>query len=55
MNEMTKECFACGNTNEEEIEYKTVFIDDGWKEVKKKVWVCKDQDDCGMRMFGYKN
>lgn len=55
MNEMSKECFVCGNTNEEEIEYKTVIIDDGWKEVKKKVWVCKDEDDCGMRMFGNKD
>lgn len=43
--------FCCGNTNEEEIEYKTVLIGDSWKEVMKNFWVCKDQDDCGMRMF----
>jgi hypothetical protein len=55
MNEMTKECFVCGNTNEEEIEYKTVILTDEWKEVKKKVWVCKDDDDCGMRIYGNKN
>lgn len=53
---MTKEeCFTCGNTNEEDIEYKTVYLSDGYKEVKKKVWVCKDQYDCGMRMHGNKN
>ncbi|MBP1948286.1 hypothetical protein [Virgibacillus litoralis] len=34
---MTEECLVCGNTNEEEIEYKTVIIDDGWKGVKKNV------------------
>jgi hypothetical protein len=52
---MTTECFTCGNKKEEELEYKTVILDDCWKEVKKKVWVCKDQYDCGMRMFGNKN
>lgn len=54
MNEMTKECFACGNANENELEYKKVSLDDGWKESKKYVWTCKDPDDCGMRMFGPK-
>ena len=29
MNEMTRECYECGNTNEEEIEYKTVTTDEG--------------------------
>lgn len=52
---MTEKCFVCGNTDEEELEYKTVYLDDGFKEVKKKVWVCIDTDDCGMRMFGNKN
>lgn len=52
---MAKECFACFNTKEEEIEYRTVFLDDGWKEVQKEVWVCKDENDCGMRSHGYKN
>lgn len=39
---MSIECFVCGNTNEEEIEYKTVYLDYGFNEVKKKVWVCID-------------
>ncbi|SES88617.1 hypothetical protein SAMN05421676_10220 [Salinibacillus kushneri] len=50
---MTEECFVCGNTNEEEIEYKTVYLDDGFSgEVKKKVWACIDQEECGMRVYG---
>lgn len=55
MNEMAEECFVCGNTNEEEIEYRTVILDDGLREVRKKEWVCKDEDDCGMRIYGNKN
>ena len=52
---MTKECIKCGNTNEKEIEYKTLIFDDGWKVTKKKnAWVCKDQYDCGMRVYGPK-
>jgi len=49
---VTRECFVCGNTNEKEIEYKTVILDDGLKEKTKKVWVCKDDIDCGMRIYG---
>ena len=26
---MARECYECGNTNEEEIEYKTVTTDEG--------------------------
>jgi hypothetical protein len=38
--------------NVEEIDYKTIILDDGWREVKKDVWVCNDEDDCGMRIYG---
>ncbi|HWL23358.1 MAG TPA: hypothetical protein VNR38_06350 [Ureibacillus sp.] len=51
---MAEKCFVCGNTNEEEIEYKKVYLDDGWKEVSRYEWVCIDDDDCGMRIYGNK-
>ena len=52
---MTEQCFVCGNSKEDEIEYKRVTLDRGWKEVKEMAWVCKDLEACGMRMYGNKN
>lgn len=48
---MAKECYECGNTNEKEIEYKTVTTDegDGFNEKKIKLWSCKDNDACMVR------
>ncbi|MCD1257643.1 hypothetical protein B5M42_002165 [Paenibacillus athensensis] len=51
---MAEECFACGNKNKKEIEYKKVILDDGEKEVAEIKLVCKDQYECGMRMHGPK-
>lgn len=52
MNEMARECNDCGNTNVEEIEYKTVITDEGdGNEKKIKLWLCIDSDDCEMRVY----
>jgi hypothetical protein len=52
MNEMARECYECGNTNEEEIEYKTITTDEGdGNEKKIKLWLCIDNDDCEMRVY----
>lgn len=49
---MARECYECGNTNEEEIEYKTVITDEGdGNEKKIKLWLCIDNDDCEMRVY----
>lgn len=51
MNKMARECYECGNTNEEEIDYKTVTTDEGYgiNEKKVQLWLCIDNDDCEMR------
>jgi len=50
---MTTKCYECGNTNEEEIEYKTVTTDegDGMNEKKIKLWLCIDNEDCETRVY----